>query len=139
MNTYKFSDLQKDMEAMFTVTVTDAMMDQFLSISGDSNPLHQNPEYAQGCGFKDRVVYGFLTSAFYSTLIGVYLPGKYALLQGVKKINFLKPVFVGDRLKIFGKISYLNEAFKVAEIKARIVNQKEEVVSDATISAGLLV
>lgn len=138
MNEYKFSDLQINEEKMFSAKITDEMMNQFLSISGDSNPLHQDPEYAHECGFKDRVVYGFLTSAFYSTLIGVHLPGKYALLQGVKKINFLKPVFVGDQLTVFGKISHMNEAYKVVEIKAWIINQKKEVVSDATISVGLL-
>ena len=138
MNEYKFSDLQINEERMFNAEITDEMMNQFLAISGDSNPLHQNPEYAHERGFKDRVVYGFLTSSFYSTLVGVHLPGKYALLQGVKKINFLKPVFVGDQLTVFGKISHINEAFKVVEIKARIINQKKEVVSDAIISVGLL-
>lgn len=138
MNEYKFSDLQIDEERMFSAKITDEMMNQFLSISGDSNPLHQDPEYAHECGFKGRVVYGFLTSAFYSTLIGVHLPGKYALLQGIKKINFLKPVFVDDQLMIFGKISHINEAFKVVEIKAWIINQNKEAVSDAIISVGLL-
>jgi 3-hydroxybutyryl-CoA dehydratase len=138
MNEYKFSELKVDDEKMFSATITKEMMDQFLALSGDSNPLHQDPAYACERGFKDRVVYGFLTSAFYSTLVGVHLPGKYALLQGVKKINFLKPVFVGDQLRIYGKISYVNEAYKVAEIKARIINQKEELVSDAIINVGLL-
>ena len=138
MNEYKFSDLQINEERMFSAEITDEMMNQFLAISGDSNPLHQNTEYAQERGFKDRVVYGFLTSSFYSTLVGVHLPGKYALLQGVKKINFLKPVFVGDQLTVFGKISHMNEAYKVVEIKAWILNQKKDVVSDAIISVGLL-
>jgi 3-hydroxybutyryl-CoA dehydratase len=138
MNEYKFSDLRVDQKKMFSVQITDEMMKQFLFISGDSNPLHRDPKYARERGFKDRVVYGFLTSTFYSTLIGVHLPGKYALLHGIKKINFIRPVFVGDLLMICGKISHVNESYKVVEIKAWMTNQHEEMVSDAIISVGLL-
>ncbi len=138
MNEYKFSDLAVDKQEMFTRVISSEMMDKFLSISGDSNPLHQDQKYAQERGFKDRVVYGLLTSSFYSTLVGVYLPGKYALLQGLKKINFTKPVFIGDELTVYGKVSYVNEAFKVIEIKAWIENQDRETVSNSVISVGLL-
>lgn len=139
MNEYKFSDLQIGEEASFDVQITDEMMHQFLSVSGDSNPLHQDPAYAHERGFKDRVVYGFLTSALYSTLIGVHLPGKHALLQSVKKINFLKPVYIGDHLTIKGKVTQICEAVKVVEVKAWISNQEKIIVSDAILSAGLFV
>lgn len=139
MNQYRFSDLVLDKQETFTRIVTSAMMEEFLSISGDSNPLHQDVVYAQEQGFRDRVVYGLLTASFYSTLVGVYLPGKYALLQGLKKISFSKPVFIGDELKVHGKVSYLNEAYRVMEMKAWIDNQKGETVSSAVISVGLLV
>jgi 3-hydroxybutyryl-CoA dehydratase len=84
------------------------------------------------------VVYGFLTSSFYSTLVGVYLPGKYALLQEVKKISFEKPVYIDDELTIHGIISFMNEAYKVIEIKAMIKNQNSEIISRAKINVGLL-
>ena len=138
MNEYKFNDLFLDKYETFGTTILPDMMDQFLFISGDSNPLHQDIEYATAHGFKDRVVYGLLTSTFYSTFVGVYLPGKYALLHGLKKINFLKPVFIGDHLNIHGKVVYINEAYKVVEIKAWITNQNEEIVSNAIIAVGLL-
>jgi 3-hydroxybutyryl-CoA dehydratase len=138
MNEFIFDELKIGEEATFGAEITEEMMGNFFAISGDSNPLHLEQEYAHKFGFKGRVVYGLLTSSFYSTLVGVYLPGKYALLQGIKKINFLKPVFIGDQLRISGQISHVNEAYKVVEIKARIINQKEEVVSDAIISVGLL-
>ena len=63
-----------------------------------------------------------LTSSFFSTLVGVYLPGKYCILQGVD-IQFSKPVYIDDILTITGKVSYINEAYKQLEIKAVIINQ----------------
>jgi len=137
MNIYTFSDIYEGLEESFDVTITSDMMDKFLDISNDTNPLHVDVNYAKEKGFKDRVVYGLLTSSFYSTLAGVYLPGKYCILQGLD-IQFSKPVFIGDILTISGKVKYINQSYKQLEIKAIIRNQNNEKVSKATIKAGLM-
>lgn len=137
MNTYTLSDIKEGLEESFEVIITEEMMSKFLQISSDTNPLHINAQYAKEKGFKDRVVYGLLTSSFYSTLAGVYLPGKYCILQGLD-IQFSKPVFIGDTLTISGKVSYINEAYKQIEIKAIVKNQNNEKVSKATIKTGLM-
>jgi len=136
MNNYRFSDIHIGLEHSFDKKVTTNMMDKFLDISGDSNPLHIDCDYSKEKGFQDKVVYGLLTSAFYSTLVGVHLPGKYCILQGIE-IQFSKPVFINDDLKIFGKVSYMNETVKQIEIKAFIMNQKNQKVSRAKIKVGM--
>jgi 3-hydroxybutyryl-CoA dehydratase len=137
MNKYNFSDIEIGLEESFEVKIDTSKMDKFLDISNDINPLHVDSNYAKKKGFSNRVVYGLLTSSFYSTLVGVYLPGKYCILQGID-IQFSKPVYVGDALKISGKVSYINEAYKQIEIKAFITNQNNEKVSKATIKTGVL-
>lgn len=137
MNTYKFEDIKIGLEESFSIQVDSKKLDKFLEISGDINPLHIDSEYSKSKGFVDRVVYGMLTSSFYSTLVGVYLPGKYCILQGID-IQFSKPVYVNDNLKISGKVSYINEAYKQIEIKATIINQENKKVSKATIKVGVL-
>ena len=137
MNEYKFYDIKVGLTKSFETKINASMMDKFLDISNDTNPLHIDGSYAKDKGFSDRVVYGLLTSSFYSTLVGVYLPGKYCLLQGID-IQFSKPVHIGDELKISGKVSYINEAYKQIEIKAFITNQNNEKVSKATIKTGVL-
>lgn len=136
MNEYKFSDLKIGLEESFHVTLDSSKVDKFLDISGDINPLHVNCDYAKTKGFDARVVHGMLTSSFYSTLIGVYLPGKYSVLQGAD-IQFTKPVYIDDTLTIIGKISYINDAYKQIEIKATILNQDNIKVSKATIKVGV--
>jgi len=137
MNEYKFSDIEIGLEESFEVKIDASKMDKFLDISNDINPLHIDSNYAKKKGFPGRVVYGLLTSSFYSTLVGVYLPGKYCILQGID-IQFSKPVYIGDALKISGKVSYTNEAYKQIEIKAFITNQNNEKVSKATIKTGVI-
>jgi len=137
MNEYKFSDIEIGLRESFEVKIDASKMDKFLDISNDTNPLHVDSNYAKKKGFPNRVVYGLLTSSFYSTLVGVYLPGKYCILQGID-IQFSKPVYIGDALKISGKVSYINEAYKQIEIKAFITNQNNEKVSKATIKTGVI-
>lgn len=137
MNEYRFDEIFVGLEHKFSAEITNRMMEQFLEISGDCNPLHLNADYAVANGFKDKVVYGMLTASFYSTLAGVYLPGKYCLLHSVN-VQFSKPVFVSDELTITGKVSRINEAFKQLEIKAKIHNQSDTCVSKALLKAGFL-
>ena len=137
MNEYKFSDIEIGLEESFEVKIDASKMDKFLDISNDINPLHVDSNYAKKKGFPGRVVYGLLTSSFYSTLVGVHLPGKHCILQGID-IQFSKPVYIGDTLKISGKVSYINEAYKQIEIRAFITNQNNEKVSKATIKTGVI-
>ena len=137
MNSYKFEDISIGLEEHFSVKVDTDKLDKFLEISGDTNPLHTDSKYSKSKGFIDRVAYGMLTSSFYSTLVGVYLPGKYCILQGID-IQFSKPVYIGDTLKISGKVTYINEAYKQIEIKAIVKNQDDKKVSKATIKAGVM-
>jgi 3-hydroxybutyryl-CoA dehydratase len=137
MNNYKFVDIHVGLEESFSVRVKSEKLDKFLKISGDINPLHTDTEYSKSKGFSDRVVYGMLTASFFSTLVGVYLPGKYCILQGID-IQFSKPVYIDDILTITGKVSYINEAYKQIEIKAIIINQDNEKVSKATIKVGVM-
>jgi len=137
MNEYTLDNIAVGLEEKFDITITKEMVENFCAISGDTNPLHLDPKYAQSHKFKDRVVYGLLSSSFYSTLVGVFLPGKYAMLQSIN-IKFIKPVFIGDRLIISGTISHTNDVLKVVEIKAIIINQDNKKVSSSKIMVGLL-
>jgi 3-hydroxybutyryl-CoA dehydratase len=137
MNEFAFSDIEVGLTQSFNRIIDESMITKFLEISGDLNPMHIDREYALSKGYKDRVVYGMLTSTFYSTLVGVYIPGKYALLHGIE-IQFSKPVFIGDILTVEGKVSFINEAYQQIEIKAVIKNQDGLKISKATIKAGVI-
>jgi acyl dehydratase len=137
MQDYILQDINIGLKHSFEAEITESHMQKFLDISGDKNPMHIDAKYAKSTGMQDRVVYGMLTSAFYSTLVGVYIPGKNALLHSIE-IGFIKPVFIGDKLIIEGVVSSVNELFHQIEVKASIRNQKLEKISRAKIKIGLL-
>lgn len=135
MNDYEFKDMRIGRRETFSATVTEKMMAAFLETTGDLNPIHQDDAFAREHGFTSKVAYGLLTGSFYSTLTGVYLPGRRALLHGIE-ISFHKPVYVGDVLAVSGEVCFLNEAYRQIEVRAQIVNQSEECVSKAKIKVG---
>lgn len=139
MNEFTFDDILsgKVNKQSFSVTISQSMMNDFFKITGDTNPMHIDSEYAKTNGFSSCLVYGLLTTSFYSTLAGVYLPGKYCLLQEVSA-QFAKPVFIGDTLTVSGKVREVQETFKRIIIQARITNQNGKTVNRATITAGVL-
>lgn len=137
MNEYALADVSVGMAQEFSVTITTGMTTRFVEISDDVNPLHVDEHYADTKGFRGRVVHGMLTSAFYSTLVGVYLPGKYCLLQGIK-ITFHHPVFAGDHLTVRGEVAHVSEALRVMTVRGSITNQDGDTVSKAQIQVGFI-
>jgi 3-hydroxybutyryl-CoA dehydratase len=135
MNEYRVDHIPEGTVVDFEVDITQEMVDQFTKLSGDCNPLHTERGFALQSGFSGRVVHGLLTSAFYSRLVGVYLPGRRCLLQGID-IAFKYPVYIGDTLRVSGRVAYLNEAYRQLEVKAQITNQDGRKVSTAKIKVG---
>jgi acyl dehydratase len=135
MNEYRWSDLRVGLKHEFEAAFTAEAAAAFAQLSGDVNPLHVDPEYAAGAGFQGPVLFGMLTSSLYSRLVGVYLPGKFALLQGID-IDFSAPCFAGDPLRVQGEIVFLSEAFHRLEIKATIRKEDGKLVSKAKIRVG---
>ncbi len=136
MNAYGFSNLHVGLSHTFRATVTHDMLKQFSDLSGDVNPLHTDTAFALARGFHDRVVHGMLTASFYSTLVGVYLPGRNALLQTVHTA-FTAPVFPDDILDIYGEVVSLHQVLRQIELKAQVTNQHGERVSRARIWTGI--
>ena len=135
MNEYRWADLHLGMKQDFTATFTTEDAIAFAKLSGDVNPLHVDAAYAEAAGFSGPVLFGMMTSSLYSQLVGVYLPGKFALLQGMD-IDFNAPCFAGEVFSVAGEIVFMSDAFQRFEIKATIRKQDRKLVSKATIRVG---
>lgn len=128
MNEYKFSDIQIGEEVSFIYEITNEKMRMFREISGDSNPLHTDPNYAEKLGYSENVVYGQLTAAAFSTLAGMYMPGKYSLIHSVET-SFVKPVFLSScPLKVVGKVKDKDERFNIIILKIDIFDKQGQKV-----------
>ena len=137
MNSYHFDDLYEGLSVSFETEITAEMMEAFKEISGDENPLHMDEAFAKAQGYEGRVVYGMLSSSLLSQLVGVHLPGRYCLLQGME-LKYLKPVYIGDTLTVTGTVDELHPSVQMAVIKALITNQEGKKVVRGKINVGFL-
>ena len=141
MREYKLVDIAVGLTESFSRTITLQMENVFRELSGDNNPLHRDDEFAHsidGNKFPGHVVFGMLTAAFYSTLAGMYLPGKYSLIHSLENLSFLHPVFAGDELTVTGKVVDKDDNLRLIRIKASIKNQQQKTVSKAVMKTMVL-
>ncbi len=92
---YYFEELSEGMSDVYAKTITDADVITFAGISGDTNPVHLNHEFASTTMFEGQVAHGMLTASFISTVIGTKLPGPGCIYLG-QNLRFKAPVKVGD-------------------------------------------
>lgn len=92
---FYLEDLQVGMTEAYAKTVTDADIVMFAGISGDTNPVHLNQDFAEGTMFKGRIAHGMLSASFISTVLGTRLPGPGCIYLS-QTLNFKAPVKVGD-------------------------------------------
>lgn len=141
MNEYCLQDISVGLCVSFEKTITLEMENAFREITGDVNPLHWDDAYAVEIGkgkYDSHVTFGMLTASLYSTLAGVYLPGKYSLIHSFEEIKFLKPVFVGDTLTISGEVTDKDEQLGLLRVNAEIRNQNNKCVSKAKLKVLVL-
>ncbi|NNG06080.1 MAG: MaoC family dehydratase [Inquilinus sp.] len=92
---YYLEDLAVGMSASFAKTLTDADIILFSGVSGDTNPVHLNEEYARETLFKGRISHGMLSAGFISAVLGTKLPGPGAIYIS-QSLRFTAPVRAGD-------------------------------------------
>jgi 3-hydroxybutyryl-CoA dehydratase len=95
---YFIEDLEPGMTATFGKTITDADILMFAGVSGDTNPVHLNEEFAAGTPFHGRIVHGMLTASLISTVLGTKLPGPGCIYVS-QTMRFLAPVRSGDTVR----------------------------------------
>lgn len=136
MREYTYDEITVGQIESFTVTMTTEMEDAFRRMTGDENPLHRDDAYSCEVShgrFSSHVSFGMLTASFYSTLAGMYLPGKYSLIHSLEHLDFKKPVFAGDVLTVTGTVREKQDGLKLILVDAVIKNQNGKVVSKAGI------
>lgn len=83
--------------AEVTHTVRAGTIREFVTASGDDNPIHSDAAFAAGTRFGRVIAPGMLTGSFVSSVIGTRLPGPGTIYLS-QNFRFLRPVFIGDRV-----------------------------------------
>ncbi len=119
--TYDEISLGQSARLLRTVTLVD--IQAFAAVSGDINPAHLNPEYANDTLFHGVIAHGLWGGALISALLGTRFPGPGTIyLEQV--LHFTKPVRIGDTLTVTATVTSKDDARKQLELDCQVVNQK---------------
>lgn|SRR3989344_3853810 len=130
-------EIKIGMSREFSVSLTEEMVEKFAGLSGDFNPLHMDESYAENTRFKKRVVHGMLLASFFSRLVGMHLPGKKALYL-LQKLKFKNPAFIGDNLRIVGKVTAVSEQLKLITLETMILNSSGQILVEGEAKVTLI-
>lgn len=106
---YRFEDLSPGMSEVFSKTITEADLLMFAGVSGDTNPIHLDEEFASSTMFESRIAHGMLTASLVSTVLGTKLPGPGCVYVS-QSIKFLAPVRIGDTVVARASVGELQTA-----------------------------
>jgi len=123
----------KDSAGVFNIKVSQNMVDMFVGLTADSNPLHTDGKFARGSLYRGNVVHGMLPVTFISLI---------PLLAGFKSFSFkkisarfIKPVFIGDTISMGYKMPLKAEADGSFEVEYSIA----QAASGMVVTTGLFV
>ena len=92
---YYFEDLEVGQSDEFSRTISESDILIFAGVSGDTNPVHLNQEFASETMFEGCIAHGLLTASYISTVIGTKMPGPGCIYVG-QNLKFKAPVKAGD-------------------------------------------
>jgi len=131
-----FDAIQVGDSAFIEQLISEEIVNRFADLSGDFSPIHMSQETAVARGFEDRVVHGFLSGSLVSRVLGMLLPGEYGLLHDVS-LQFKKPVYINDRVKVMVSVTEKNDTFRLLTLTITITNQNGQVVCKGKVTSGM--
>jgi len=133
LNGYFFEDLKEGMTDIFGKTISESDIYTFAGVSGDTNPVHINEEYAKNTMFKSRIAHGMIGAAFISAVLGTRLPGPGCIYVS-QNLKFRAPVKIGDTLIARVTIKDLNVEKKLVTCETVCsVGDKNVIVGEAVV------
>ena len=92
-----FDELTIGETASSSHTVTQRDIDLFATVTGDVNPAHVDPAYAETDMFHHIIIQGMWGAGLISAVLGTKLPGPGTIYLG-QDLRFRRPVSIGDTI-----------------------------------------
>jgi 3-hydroxybutyryl-CoA dehydratase len=124
-----YEDIKVDDEASITKTITEADIVTFAELTGDTNPVHLDAEYAAQSMFGERIAHGMLVAGLISAVLGTRLPGPNSIYLG-QELKFTAPVKIGDTLTVTATVTEKRDDKKIIKLRTIATNQRGEMVVD---------
>ncbi len=118
-----------------TRVITDQTVRDFASLSGDTQPLHIDDDYASDTRFKRRVAHGALLVGMISAVLGVKMADdSFTVIFLGLEVSFTSPVYIGDEITAKCEVIETREDKPIVTLKIACGNaDSEEVMSGRAI------
>lgn len=114
------------------LTVTEQMVRAYAEITGDYNPLHFDPAFAENTRFGGLITQGGITTGLLHALVAMDMPGPGTVFMS-QNWSFTRPVYIGDTIRAEATVKSVHESKPIADIDFVVTNQRgDEVLRGST-------
>jgi 3-hydroxybutyryl-CoA dehydratase len=116
------------------ISITEADVNTFAALTGDTNPIHLDAEYAATQVFGQRVAHGLLAL---SIAVGLawkvsFLEGTILALREIDRWKFSTPIYLNDRIRVRTVVRETKPVRRLGgglvTFEVEILNQSNEIV-----------
>lgn len=98
---------------------TQADVDAFARVTGDTNPLHLDPDFAAQTPFKRPIIHGMLGGSVFTKVLGTEFPGYGSVYLG-QTFEFLRPMFVDTDYQVTFTVQTTDPVKHTAQILGEV-------------------
>ena len=131
-----YDQLQLGQSASLSQTIRAEDILGFAAVSGDTNPAHLDPDYAEQTMFGGVIAHGMYSAGLISALLGTRFPGAGTIYLG-QELQFKRPVRIGDILTVTLTVADKRDDKKIVTLDCLVSNQNGDkvVTGKATVIA----
>ena len=125
LENFVYDEIQIGQSARSVRTLAQEDINAFAAVSGDTNPAHLDPAYADATLFHGVIAHGMWGGALISALLGTVFPGPGTIYLE-QTLHFSKPVRLGDTLTVTVTVIARQDDKKCLDLDCQVLNQKGE-------------
>lgn len=129
INNLNYDEISIGDEFYFERNISETDVKDFAKLSGDYNPLHNDPKYASSTEFGEPIVPGMLASSFFSALVGMFCPGEKALYLS-QDLRFRNPMPLNITVVAECKVVSKFDAAKIISLETVIKDKNGKIFID---------
>ena len=119
--------LQPGDTASRATPITDEMIRLFADLTGDTNPVHLDEDYAAGTRFGRRIAHGMIAAGLISATLANDLPGPGTVYLS-QTLQFKAPVYPGDTITTTVEVKSVRPDKPIVTLITTCKNQSDAVV-----------
>ena len=124
-----YEDFTLDMQHNESIKITQEDILAFAQVSGDNNPLHTDPDFANKSIFGKPIAHGMYGLSLISAALGMRFPGFGTIYMG-QDVKFFKPIFIDETVELTLTVKELQPEKKRMIISTVITKENGEVAID---------